>query len=176
MTNQVDNKSLPSDVHIPPPWYKGGGGGWWNYPPRELLQYFETIFPSLEGLWSSLQDEVHFVAMLGVKNGLTTSYLWRNHSNWPLLNLTQNVREGWTNRYWKHQVPMFYRLGENSQNTLGAGGGTHPYPLVRPRVNTINWRDTTHFEDDYRIGCENAIHCQPQQSYSGLRSPQRSRP
>ena len=59
---------------------------------------------------------------------------------------------------------------------FGGGGGTHPYPLVRPRVNTINWRDTTHFEDDYRIGCENAIHCQPQQSYSGLRSPQRSRP
>ena len=43
-------------------------------------------------------------------------------------------------------------------------------------VNTINWRDTTHFdsEDDYRTGCRNVSHCQQQQSYSGLRSPGRS--
>ena len=43
--------------------------------------------------------------------------------------------------------------------------------------NTINWRDTTHFdsEDDYRTGCRNVSHCQQQQqSYSGLRSPGRS--
>ena len=35
--------------------------------------------------------------------------------------------------------------------------------------NTINWRDTAHFdsEDDYRTGCRNVSHCQ-QQSYSGL--------
>ena len=39
--------------------------------------------------------------------------------------------------------------------------------------NTINWRDTTHFdsEDDYRTGCRNVSHCQQQQSYSGLCSP-----
>ena len=37
---------------------------------------------------------------------------------------------------------------------------------------TINWRDRAHFdsEDDYRTGCRNVIHCQQQQSYSGLRS------
>ena len=42
--------------------------------------------------------------------------------------------------------------------------------------NTINWRDTTHFdsEDDYCTGCRNVSHCQQQQSYSGLRSPERS--
>ena len=42
--------------------------------------------------------------------------------------------------------------------------------------NTINCRDTTHFEseDDYRTGCRNISHCQQQQSYSGLRSPGRS--
>ena len=42
--------------------------------------------------------------------------------------------------------------------------------------NTINWRDTTHFdsEDDYRAGCRNVSHCQQQQSYSGLRSPGQS--
>ena len=40
----------------------------------------------------------------------------------------------------------------------------------------VNWRDTTHFdsEDDHRKGCRNAIHCQQQQSYSGLRSLGRS--
>ena len=42
--------------------------------------------------------------------------------------------------------------------------------------NTINWRDTTHFdcEDDYRKGCRNVSHRQQQQSYWGLRSPGRS--
>ena len=41
--------------------------------------------------------------------------------------------------------------------------------------NTINLRDTTHFdsEGDYRTGCRNVSHCQ-QQSYSGLRSSGRS--
>ena len=29
------------------------------------------------------------------------------------------------------------------------------------------------FEDDYRTGCRNVSHCQQQQSYSGLRSPER---
>ena len=43
----------------------------------------------------------------------------------------------------------------------------------QPEHNTINWRDTTHFdsEDDNRTGCRNVSHCQQQQSYSGLRSP-----
>ena len=42
-----------------------------------------------------------------------------------------------------------------------------------PEYNTINRRDTTHFdsEDDYRTGCRNVSHCQEQQSCSGLRSP-----
>ena len=48
-----------------------------------------------------------------------------------------------------------------------------PAPYKRPEYNTINWRDTTHFdsEDDYRTGCQNVSHCQQQQSYSGLHSP-----
>ena len=39
-----------------------------------------------------------------------------------------------------------------------------------------NWRDTTHFDskDDYRTG-RNVSHSQQQQSYSGLRSPGRSK-
>ena len=39
----------------------------------------------------------------------------RNHSNWPSLNLSQNVREGWMNSFWKRQVLMFYPLGRNSE-------------------------------------------------------------
>ena len=37
---------------IPPPWYKGGGGGVDEPPPQAfvMLQYFETIFPSVESL------------------------------------------------------------------------------------------------------------------------------
>ena len=27
----------------------------------DMLQYFETILPSVKGLWSSLQDEVYFM-------------------------------------------------------------------------------------------------------------------
>ena len=44
---------------IPPPWYKRGG---WCSPPLgffDMLQYFEMILPSVESLWSSLQDEVY---------------------------------------------------------------------------------------------------------------------
>ena len=36
----------------------------------------------------------------------------------------------------------------------------------QPEFNTINWRDTTHFdsEDNYRKGCQNVGHCQQQQT------------
>ena len=56
---------------IPPPWYKGGGGGW--NPPKvfDILQYFETILPSVESLWSSLK-EVYFMGG-GAAGGPVTS-------------------------------------------------------------------------------------------------------
>ena len=40
-----------------------GGGGGFDGPPGvfDMLQYFETILPSVESLWSSLQDEEHFM-------------------------------------------------------------------------------------------------------------------
>ena len=44
-----------------------------------------------------------------------------NYSNWPSLNLNQNVCEGRTNGYGKRQVLMFYLLDN---------------PLVRPRVKS----------------------------------------
>ena len=45
--------------------------------PRDfaLLQYFETILPSLESLWSSLQDKVYFMG------GGAAGGLWR-HQQW----------------------------------------------------------------------------------------------
>ena len=55
----------------------------------------------------------------------TYDVISRNHSNWPSLNLSQNVREGWTNRYWKRQVLMFYPLGKKTQRNPG---GIHPLP------------------------------------------------
>ena len=42
----------------------------------------------------------------------------RDHSNWPSLNVTQKVRERWTNSFWKRQVLMFF---------------------VRPRVKMNSW-------------------------------------
>ena len=43
-------------------------------PPRvfDVLQYFETILPLVESLWSSLQDEIYFMGS-GAAGGL-----WRH--------------------------------------------------------------------------------------------------
>ena len=41
---------------MPLVWYKGGGGGGWMEPLPgvfDMLQYFETILPLVENLWSS---------------------------------------------------------------------------------------------------------------------------
>ena len=65
----------------------------------------------------------------------TYDVISRNPRNWPLLNLTQNAPEGWTNSYWKRPVPMFYPLRENSAKPLG---GWHPPPLARPRVKVTH--------------------------------------
>ena len=61
---------------IPPPWYKGGGGVD-ETPPSvfDMLQYFETILPSVKSLWSSLQGEVYFMG------GGAAGGLWR-HNTW----------------------------------------------------------------------------------------------
>ena len=47
--------------------------GWMN-PPRGfyMLQYFETVLPLEENLWSSLQDEVYFMGG-GTAGGPVTS-------------------------------------------------------------------------------------------------------
>ena len=67
----------------------------------------------------------------------TYDVISRNHSNWPSLNLSQNVREGWANSYWKHQVLIFYPLGKNSENLKGNGIHPPPLPLYVARVKII---------------------------------------
>ena len=54
----------------------------------------------------------------------TYDVISRNHSNWPSLNLSQNVREGSTNSYWKRLVLMIYPLGKKlEKKPYGEGGG-----------------------------------------------------
>ena len=62
----------------------------------------------------------------------TYDIISRNHNNWPSLNSSQNLREGWTNSYWKRQVLMFYPLGKKTQKNPTPS----PNPLVRPRVQS----------------------------------------
>ena len=164
------------------------GGGWMEPLPGvfNILQYFETILPLVENLWSSykmryilgvlalleacdvIYNGRHFGRNLGFyqekpTNGNFLCFTWkithkktlgmiiatrftfivergwknmyfhpklawppatydvvsRNHSNWPSLNLSQNVRKGWMNSYWKRQVLMFYPLGKNSEKPCG---------------------------------------------------------
>ena len=59
----------------------------------------------------------------------------RNRRNWPLLNLSQKVRHGWTNSYWKRQVLMFYPLGKKLRKTLR--GWWHPPPPPLPRTSVV---------------------------------------
>ena len=63
---------------IRPPWWKGsgGGGGDGSLPcVFYMLQYFETSLPSVESLWSSLQDEVYFMGD-GAAGGLWRADIW----------------------------------------------------------------------------------------------------
>ena len=50
------------------------GSGVDGPPPRvfDMLQYFETILPSVESLWYSLQDKVYFMGV-GAVGGPVTS-------------------------------------------------------------------------------------------------------
>ena len=70
----------------------------------------------------------------------TYDFKSRNHSNWPSLNLSQNVRERWTNSYWKRQVVMvmFYpvRKTQKKKKLTGRGGGVHPLSLY---VRGLKW-------------------------------------
>ena len=84
--------SYPLGIHANSYPHRGtrgwGGGGrdrtrgdWWNPSPEFLmLQYFETTLPSMESLWSSQQDEVHFKGV-GTAGALWCHQQWS--PTWP---------------------------------------------------------------------------------------------
>ena len=70
---------------------RGTGGGGSIEPPWvfDMLHYFETILPSVESLWSSLQDEVYFMG------GGPAEGLWRHQTwspSWPLSWILSRIR------------------------------------------------------------------------------------
>ena len=65
----------------------------------------------------------------------TYDVISRNHSNWPSLNSSQNMHEGWTNSYWKRQVLMFYSLEKELRETLRGLASTLLY--VRGLNNSL---------------------------------------
>ena len=72
---------------------EGGGGGEVVMEPVprvfDMLQYFETILPSVESLWSSQQDEVYFMG------GGATGGLWRHQQcppSWILPKIRNQVK------------------------------------------------------------------------------------
>ena len=69
-----------------------GGGGVWRNPSPEFfgkLQYFETIFPSLESLWSSQQDDAQFIGG-GAAGGLWRRQQWS--PSWTLPRIRNEVK------------------------------------------------------------------------------------
>ena len=92
----------PQMVHINPRTYRqsyshrgtrwvGRGGGVSMEPPWvfDMLQSFETILPSVEGLWSSPQDEIFFMAG-GAAVGLWCHQTWP--PSWILSRIINNVK------------------------------------------------------------------------------------
>ena len=65
----------------------------------------------------------------------TYDVISRNHSNWPSLNLSQKVREGRTNNYWKRPVLMLYQLKKPFGGCGIQAPPLSPHPLVSRRVN-----------------------------------------
>ena len=59
----------------------------------------------------------------------TYDVISRNHSNWPPLNLSQNLCEGWTNSYWKRWVLIFLSSRKKLRKTsAGVASTTSPPP------------------------------------------------
>ena len=50
----------------------------------------------------------------------------RNHSNWKLLNLSQNVCEGWTNSYWSTEVLSSSKKNSEKPESLNPWFNAHP--------------------------------------------------
>ena len=74
-----------TQIHTPTVVQGGGGGGVDGTRPRvfDILEYSERILPSVESLWSSLQDKVYFMGA-GAGAGL-----WC-HQQWSPLDFTKD--------------------------------------------------------------------------------------
>ena len=96
---------------------------------------------------STLHDfshEIYFYCLKKLKKqvfsfkiGLSTApatygVIYGSHSNWPSLNLSQNLREEWANSYWKRQALLFYPLGKKTQKNLMKGASMPPPPPAPP--------------------------------------------
>ena len=72
------------------------------------------------------------------------------------MNLSQNVREGWTNSYWKRHVLMFHRLGKKDRKTLWRGGGgvastpLYVFSKGKPTVARLN---QPRFQKYFSVSC-----------------------
>ena len=83
------------------------------------------------------------------------------HTNWPSLNLSQNVREGWRNSYWKRQVLMSYPLGKKLRKTLvgGGGGGAPPGPPPPQLTVRLNCTSEGYYNLRYISECAIPTFC-----------------
>ena len=77
-----------------------------------MYDFSHRIFSIVEKSWKNM----YFHPKLAWPPA-TYDVISRKHSNWPTLNLAQNVREGWTNSYWKRQVLMVYPLEKKLRKT-----------------------------------------------------------
>ena len=109
------------------------------------------------------------------------------YSDWRFDNLRGSHLQSQSELYhvsWWYYTLVIDLTGQLRRDVIGRLS-VKPWCYWLWRLVISNWcvsirllsRDTTHFdsENDYRTGCRNVIHCQQQQSYSGLRSPGRSK-
>ena len=78
----------------------------------------------------------------------TYDLISRNHSNWPSLNLSQNVREEWTNSYWKRQVLIFFPLEKKFKKT-SRGVASTPHPLYVRGAQLGQWKSIAEFPSNF---------------------------
>ena len=119
--------------------------------PREILRL--ELYMISNTLISTLHDfslKIYFYCWKKVEKTCIFTQNWLDHLlpitsypvtiaieyHWKLLNLFQNLREGWKNSYWKRQVLMLYPLGKNSEKPYG-GVASIPSPPPPPPTHLL---------------------------------------
>ena len=93
------NQRTYTQIHTPTVAIGSGGGReriWWNPFGFDMLQYFETVLPSVESLWSPLQDEVYFMSGCA-GGGLRRNQTWL--PSWILSKVRNQVKTVWINNF-----------------------------------------------------------------------------